>query len=67
MIENFLKWMKKHDYFISGIVVIMNLGAGIKSLQHDDLTWGTINLLIAFAFWYSYIKDVNKEAPKYKD
>jgi hypothetical protein len=60
MIENFLKWMKKHDYFISGIIVILNIGASIQSYNREDYTWSTISLLVALAFWYTYIKNVNK-------
>jgi hypothetical protein len=64
MIENFFKWMKKHDYFISGIIFIMNIGASIQSFERQDYTWGSISLLIAFAFWYTYLHNVNKEEPK---
>jgi len=64
MLDYFFKWMKKHDFFISGVIFIMNIVAGIQSFNREDYTWGTINLLIAFGFWYIYIKNVNKEEPK---
>jgi hypothetical protein len=67
MIENFFKWMNKHDFFISGIIFSMNTIAGLQSLEHQDYKWATINFVVALAFLWIYVKNVNKEEPKYKE
>lgn len=65
MIENFFKWLNKHDFFISGAVVICNFVGCIQSYQRQEYTWGTVSLVFALAVWYVYVKNVNAKEPKY--
>ncbi len=65
--DSFFRWCHKHDYFISGTVVSLNIISSIQSFEKGDSTWGYISLVIAFAIWYIYFKNVNKEEPKYKE
>lgn len=67
MFNQFFIWCNKHDFFMSGFVVSLNLVACIQSFKDGDNTWGWTSLFIAFALWFIYYKNVNKEEPKYKD
>ena len=62
--DSFFGWCHKHDYFISGTIVALNLIASIQSFNRGEDTWGYISLVMALIFWYVYIKNVNKEEPK---
>ena len=64
LMDSFFGWCRKHDYFINGTVVSLNIISSIQSFEKGDNTWGYISLVIAIVFWYTYIKDVNKEEPK---
>ena len=63
-VDSFFGWCRKHDFFISGTVVSLNLISSIQSFEKGDNTLGYISLVIAFAIWYIYFKNVNKEEPK---
>lgn len=65
--DSFFGWCHKHDFFITGMVVGLNLIASNQSFREGDDTWGYISLVIALGLWYIYVKNVNKEEPKYKD
>lgn len=67
MFNQFFIWCNKHDFFMSGLVVGLNLVASIQSFNTGDTAWGWTSLLIAIVLWYIYFKNVNKEEPKYKD
>ena len=60
----FFSWCHKHDFFISGTVVALNLITSIQSFNREEDTMGYISLVIAFAIWYIYFKNVNKGEPK---
>ena len=67
LMDSFFRWCNKHDYFITGMVVGLNLIASNQSFREGDDTWGYVSLVIALGLWYIYVKNVNKEEPKYKD
>jgi hypothetical protein len=62
--DSFFSWCHKHDYFICGTIVALNLIASIQSFNRGEDTWGYVSLVMALVFWYVYIKNVNKEEPK---
>jgi len=62
--DSFFGWCHKHDFFISGTIVALNLIASIQSFNREEDTWGYMSLVIALVFWYVYIKNVNKGEPK---
>ena len=62
--DSFFSWCHKHDFFISGTIVALNLIASIQSFNREEDTWGYMSLVIALVFWYVYIKNVNKGEPK---
>ena len=64
MFNQFFIWCNKHDFFMSGLVVGLNLVASIQSFNQCDETWGYISLAIAFALWFIYYKNVNAGEPK---
>jgi hypothetical protein len=64
LMDSFFGWCHKHDYFISGTIVALNLIATIQSFNRGEDTFGYISLVMALVFWYVYIKNVNKEEPK---
>lgn len=64
LMETFFKWCNKHDFFISGFVIGLNLVSSVQSFNQGDFTWGWTSLFIALALWYIYVKNVNKEEPK---
>ena len=61
--DSFFGWCHKHDFFISGTIVALNLIASIQSFNREEDTWGYMSLVIALVFWYIYYKNVNKEEP----
>ena len=67
MIENFFKWLNKHNFFISGAVVIANVVGCIQSFKVQEYMSGSISLAFAFIIWAMYIYDVNNQKPKYTD
>ena len=67
LIESFFQWSKKHDFFISGFIISLNLVASIQNFNTGDTAWGWTSLFIAFALWFIYYKNVNAGEPKYKD
>lgn len=67
LIESFFQWSKKHDFFISGFIISLNLVASVQSFNQGDSAWGYTSLFIAFALWFIYYKNVNAVEPKYKD
>jgi hypothetical protein len=67
MIENFFKWLNKHNFFISGAVVISNIVTSIQSFKAQDYMWGSLGLAFALIIWAMYIYDVNNQEPKYKE
>lgn len=64
MFNHFFIWCNKHDFFMSGLVVSLNLVASIQSFKDGDTSWGWTNLTIAILLWLFYITNVNKEEPK---
>ena len=64
LMDSFFGWCHKHDYFISGTIVALNLIATIQSFNRGEDTFGYISLVIALVFWYAYIKNVNSKEPK---
>ena len=62
--DSFFGWCHKHDFFISGTVVSLNIISSIQSFEKGDNTLGYVSLVIAFAIWYFYFKNVNKGEPK---
>jgi hypothetical protein len=64
LMDSFFGWCHKHDFFISGTIVALNLIASIQSFNREEDTWGYMSLVIALVFWYVYIKNVNKGEPK---
>ena len=67
MFNQFFIWCNKHDFFISGFVIGMNLIASSQSFNQGDEVWGYTSLAIALGLWYIYYKNVNKEKPKYME
>lgn len=67
MMDSFFQWCKKHDFFISGFIISLNLVASIQSFNVGDTGWGWTSLVIAIGLWYIYLLNVNEEKPKYKD
>lgn len=64
LMDSFFNWCNKHDFFLSGFVISLNLIASIQSFNQGETTWGYISLVIALGLWYIYVKNVNKEEPK---
>ena len=62
--DSFFRWCHKHDFFISGTVVALNLIVSIQSFNREEDTLGYLSLVIAFTIWYIYFKNVNKGEPK---
>ncbi len=60
LMDSFFGWCHKHDYFISGTIVALNLIASIQSFNRGEDTWGYVSLVMAIVFLYLYIKNVNK-------
>ena len=62
--DSFFSWCHKHDFFISGTVVALNLIVSIQSFNREEDIMGFMSLVIAFTIWYIYFKNVNKGEPK---
>ena len=62
--DSFFSWCHKHDFFISGTVVALNLITSIQSFNKEEDFMGYMSLVIAFTIWYIYFKNVNKGEPK---
>ena len=62
--DSFFSWCHKHDFFISGTVVALNLIVSIQSFIREEDFMGYMSLVIAFTIWYIYFKNVNKGEPK---
>lgn len=62
--DSFFSWCHKHDFFISGTVVALNLITSIQSFNKEEDLMGYMSLVIAFTIWYIYFKNVNKGEPK---
>ena len=60
MFNSFFIWCNKHDFFINGLVIGLNLVASIQSFNVGDTFWGYTSLAIAAALWVIYIINVNK-------
>jgi hypothetical protein len=64
LMDSFFSWCHKHDFFISGTVVALNLIVSIQSFNREEDIMGYMSLVIAFTIWYIYFKNVNKGEPK---